>query len=201
MKIVKNKLRKLNRVFSIFNLQVKKGSFFDRPSTIELKGFNYRKLVCIEVGVNKGVNALSILENLDVEKLFLIDPYKKYVENAKGYSQGREMGKKVFLIAKNKLKDFKDRIKFIKMSSKDAVKLFQDNSIDFIYIDANHDYKFVKEDIKLYYPKLRKFGIIAGHDIEFEGVFKAVSEFCVENKLRGIVNGCDWIIKKGLEKE
>ena len=45
-----------------------------------------------------------------------------------------------------------------------AVTRFEDNSIDFVYVDARHDYKGVLEDLRLYWPKVRQGGILAGHD-------------------------------------
>ena len=51
---------------------------------------------------------------------------------------------------------------------------------DFLYIDGNHRYEAVKSDLINYYPRVKKGGIISGHDYEFEGtpdVKKAVDEF------------------------
>jgi hypothetical protein len=44
------------------------------------------------------------------------------------------------------------------------VSLFQDNTIDFVYVDARHDFCGVYEDLSLYYPKLKCDGVMAGHD-------------------------------------
>jgi hypothetical protein len=44
------------------------------------------------------------------------------------------------------------------------VHLFKDNSLDYIYIDGNHDYDHAKQDLKLWWPKLRPGGLMAGHD-------------------------------------
>lgn len=44
----------------------------------------------------------------------------------------------------------------------EAVKRIDNGAIDFIYVDARHDYCGVKEDIELYWPKLREGGIMAG---------------------------------------
>jgi len=52
----------------------------------------------------------------------------------------------------------------IRKLSMDAVKDFKDESLDFIYIDANHDFKYVIEDIFEWSKKIRKGGVIAGHD-------------------------------------
>jgi hypothetical protein len=43
-------------------------------------------------------------------------------------------------------------------------ELFEDNSLDFVYIDANHTYEGVKEDIKYWYPKVKPGGLLLGHD-------------------------------------
>ena len=45
-----------------------------------------------------------------------------------------------------------------------AVDLFQNESLDFIYIDARHDYKAVWDDLEAWFPKLRKGGLFSGHD-------------------------------------
>jgi cephalosporin hydroxylase len=60
------------------------------------------------------------------------------------------------------------------------VDLFKDNSIDFLFIDASHEYEDVKNDIKLWSPKVK--GIISGHDYcdAWPGVVRAVDE-CYPN--------------------
>jgi predicted O-methyltransferase YrrM len=63
------------------------------------------------------------------------------------------------------------------MSSLEAAAQFEDNSIDFVFIDAAHEYEFVKEDIAAWYPKVKPGGLFAGHDYNWTGVHKAVSEF------------------------
>lgn len=55
---------------------------------------------------------------------------------------------------------------------------FSNNEFDFLYIDANHSYDGVKRDLELYIPKVKKGGVIAGHDYveNWVGVRKAVDE-------------------------
>ena len=58
--------------------------------------------------------------------------------------------------------------------------MFEDNSIDFIYIDGNHQYDFVKKDLEDYVPKVKVGGVIAGHDYggpTTPGVTKAIDEY------------------------
>jgi len=66
-----------------------------------------------------------------------------------------------------------------KMKSEFAALDFKDQSLDFIYIDGNHLYDFVKKDILAWLPKLKKPGVIAGHDYAHKlapGVKPAVDE-------------------------
>jgi len=67
----------------------------------------------------------------------------------------------------------------IRMSSVEAAKLYDDYSLDFVFIDAQHDYDSVKEDILAWKDKVKKGGLLAGHDFNPEGdygVGKAVRE-------------------------
>ena len=52
------------------------------------------------------------------------------------------------------------------ISSEEGVKNITDESIDFLFIDGNHLYKNIKEDIELWFPKIKNGGIICGHDCE-----------------------------------
>ena len=78
--------------------------------------------------------------------------------------------------------------KAIRAQSLQAVKQFEDNSLDFVFIDASHEYEDVKDDIRTWYPKVKEGGIIAGHDylnLDFPGVEKAVHEFFDSVKQQG----------------
>ncbi len=52
------------------------------------------------------------------------------------------------------------------MTSEIASSIYQDNSLDMVFIDADHRYKYIKQDIELWLPKVKSRGIIAGHDCE-----------------------------------
>jgi len=59
-----------------------------------------------------------------------------------------------------------DIVKPLVMTSVDAVSIIKDEMFDLIFIDADHVYQAVKQDIELWLPKLKKGGIICGHDCE-----------------------------------
>ena len=71
-----------------------------------------------------------------------------------------------------------DVINPIRKRSHDAAISYKNRSLDFIFLDASHEYKDVLLDLQLFYPKLKRGGIIAGHDYaNFDGVWNAVDEF------------------------
>lgn len=77
---------------------------------------------------------------------------------------------------------YSDRVIVIEKPSNQAVKQIKDGSLDFVFIDANHSYKSVLEDIQIWYPKVRKDGMVSGHDYDISrkrlhGVIRAVREY------------------------
>lgn len=86
----------------------------------------------------------------------------------------------------------------IRMDSISASKKYEDNSIDFVFIDANHEYIDVKNDIEAWFSKVKIGGIIAGHDYtgSWKEVIRAVDEFFI-NKTILTSEGC-WIHEKVL---
>jgi hypothetical protein len=150
-------------------------------------------LVGIEIGVREGHNAKNILTKLPVKKIYLIDPYEKYSQNEKDLDFSICFDK-----AKKRLSKFKRKTEFITKKSEEAVADIT-NDIDFIYIDGNHQYKNVKQDMELYYDKLKDGGIMGGHDINNHDVLKAFSEF-VKDKKKFYVHNCDWWVIKRIKK-
>jgi hypothetical protein len=56
------------------------------------------------------------------------------------------------------------RCMFLRAFSVDAAAMIQDGSLDFVYIDSNHSFDSVTADLNAWVPKVRRFGIVAGHD-------------------------------------
>ena len=114
-----------------------------------------------EVGVEQCKYSECLLSKIPDLKLHCIDcweTYKDYREKKQGKYE--EYYKK----AVEKTKPFGDRAVLVKKYSMDAVKDFEDESLDFVYIDANHEFQQVTNDIAEWSKMVKKGGIIAGHD-------------------------------------
>lgn len=149
------------------------------------------KGVGIEIGTYRGDFAKVLLKKRGITKLFCIDPY-----NYDGDSQA-ENSNKAKSVAIRKLSKF--NMKFIFMPSSFAVEKITEK-VDFVYIDGDHTYKYVKEDIDNYWSLVKPGGYFGGHDFHYTwpGVIKAVTEFSVNNNLILNVESPDWWICKPL---
>ena len=76
----------------------------------------------------------------------------------------------------------------------DAAVNFADESIDFVFIDADHSYESVKKDIEAWLPKIRKNGIISGHDYG-NGNPSEVKQAVDEKFDNFQLNGSCWYLK------
>lgn len=133
----------------------------------------------VEVGVCDGRYSAILMQTIPGLKLTGIDPYTAYEKDSKGRSQNELDGK--LKQAQTRLGAYVD-YELVICHSVEAAKLIPDESLDFVFIDANHAYEFVKADIQAWYPKVRYGGIVSGHDYyEFKsgkgGVVQAVDEF------------------------
>ena len=161
-----------------------------RPSIIFLgKNSGYRELVGAEIGVREGYNAKSILLQLNIKKLYLVDPFVSYVEI------GLPKETCSIKVPQKILRRFKDKIEFVRLTSERAVNCVP-NNLDFVYIDASHQADDVRNDITSWYKKIKQGGILAGHDVCSPIVLKEVISF-LKNEDELFVKNIDWwIIKK-----
>lgn len=78
-----------------------------------------------------------------------------------------------------RIKLYRKRITLFEMPSREAAKEVGEEVLDFVFIDADHSYEECLADIKLWTPKVRKGGLVSGHDYmhpNFPGVARAVHE-------------------------
>ena len=83
----------------------------------------------------------------------------------------------------------------VKAHSVEASKLYEPNSLDFVFIDASHDEESVKEDLFHWLPRVKESGVIAGDDVNNENVANAVKWFFNDESLEII--GRQWMVDLG----
>jgi len=84
-----------------------------------------------------------------------------------------------------------------RMPTVEAAKKFADGSVDFIWVDAGHEYDEVLADLQAWWPKLKAQGIIGGDDFPMEGVERAVKEFFPSYDTGTERGWTWWRVKKG----
>lgn len=172
-----------------------------RPATLLMRGyFKDKEIVGVEIGVLEGDNSKSLLHELNIKKLFLIDVWELYSGQDTNYEyKGYNMDQ----CFKKVIRRFKDNEKVVIMKSKseDAIWNFKDDSLDFVYIDGNHNYKYVYQDLELWTKKIKHQGIIAGHDIFYvKDVYRAVKDWCDDYNQRFFFMQPDFYIILDKEK-
>lgn len=116
----------------------------------------------MELGVWRGENAKHILEKIYPRHFWLVDN-GYYPELMKWLDDTKKMV----------------NVHYLKLESKLMAHFFKDEILDMIFIDANHSYESVKLDIELWTSKVKKGGVISGHDYNHHhgtGVKQAVDE-------------------------
>ena len=156
------------------------------------KHFKNKFITAIEIGTFKGENAKCILNNLNINKIYLIDPWEEYVDYKE--DKTKKVLDNAYKITKNRLRNYEDKVEYLKDYFSNVVGKVP--KVDYVYIDGNHAYDYVLEDCRNYWNKVKDGGILAGHDIAWKEVLNAVQDFCKENNLNFQVNGQDWWIEK-----
>lgn len=126
-----------------------------------------------EVGVWKGKSAAYMCVEIansgkDIE-FYCIDNWLGSVEH-----QGNEDLPRLFEIFTENMKPVENYYTAMRMNSLDAVKNFENESLDFVFIDASHEYEDVKNDIAAWIPKVKNGGILAGHDFHHSPIKQAL---------------------------
>ena len=207
------------------NLAKKKS--IDRVELIRNIGSEFPRGKGVEVGTFKGEFSRQIMDAW-TGTLYMVDVWKglaneEYLDasNHSNFGEGFVYGEAIKSIS-----GYEDRAIMIRANSESASSIFEDGSLDFVYIDANHAYDYVAQDIVLWYPKIKPGGYLCGHDyiaIEwsedpnfaengkdkhiynrdfYHGVFgvnPAVDEFCEANGYDPIVTSewfGSWCLKK-----
>jgi len=116
----------------------------------------------VEIGVFKGEFSKHILNNWG-GTLYMVDVWRPLGDEYEDYSNHKGHVDAYQETMEN-IKGLENKGIMVRATSEIASDMFQDESLDFIFIDANHAYDFVVEDINLWFPKLKKGGMFSGHD-------------------------------------
>jgi predicted O-methyltransferase YrrM len=155
----------LSRVIGIYNLTLTPESPIEIPNvgreqlTQLFCELDYK--IGVEVGTESGLYAEKICRNNPGVELYCVDIWKTYP----GYRDHLEQATldKCLSDTQARLKPY--NVKFVQKYSMDAVKDFEDKSLDFVYIDANHEWPFIVYDLYYWSAKVRPGGIVSGHDL------------------------------------
>ena len=133
-----------------------------RGLTSIFRGLGFK--VGAEIGVASGRYSKWLSMKAKPSKLFLVDPYTAYSEYVEQHDEKGQAELDAKLAkAKERLDPF-NCCEFVKKTSMDALKDFNDNSLDFVFIDANHTFEYVVNDIAEWSKKVKPGGIVSGHD-------------------------------------
>lgn len=141
----------------------------------------------VEIGVADGWYSTKIMELGLVDKLYGVDPYRRH----RGYMDyTRESTfEKLRTNAHNALEKYYN-YEFIEDFSVNAAERFDNDSLDFVYIDGDHSYEATLADLDAWYFKVKPGGIIAGDDYirshrdkKHYDVIRAVDQFVAEEGL------------------
>jgi len=148
----------------------------------------------VEVGVHRGQLSRTLFKLIPGLKLYMVDIWsdESYPDNddtaaaekfrdlyRKKWRENMETARKN-VAGKNAV--------LIRADSITGAREFEDGSLDFVFIDADHSYEAVKADIATWMPKIRKGGLISGHDYEPKGKFgvkRAVDEIFGDRVITG----------------
>lgn len=118
-----------------------------------------------ELGVQAGLFAEHALREWPAcTEYYLVDIWAQQENYDDMANVNNEQQNEFFTQTKQRMEPFKDKAKFLRMTTTQAAEKVPDDSLDYVYVDARHDYCGVQEDLRNWWPKLRRGGIFAGHD-------------------------------------
>lgn len=166
----------------IINLD-KMDKIFDTRNEM-FSSFN-KNLVVAELGVFKGEFSKDIKKIIEPKRLFLVDLFSGYFGSGDKdglnhtYAQLEEEEQKLREFFKNDT-----NVEIIKNDTISFLDSLDNETLDIVYIDADHSYESVKKDLRHSLSKVKTGGLICGHDyVEYTQAKNAVDDFCRENNL------------------
>jgi predicted O-methyltransferase YrrM len=141
---------------------------------IQLFDFVFSQLadnsIIVNVGTYKGKSLSLMLSYVEASgksiKIYSVDDWSDIL-----YGDDGQDIKSIFI---ENMQDDINKFELIELDTCDASKLFNNNSIDFVFLDTQHSFTHVSKETNCWMPKVKKKGIISGHDYHWENVKNAV---------------------------
>jgi hypothetical protein len=180
----------------IFNLRGKSQDFEALTNIIDIIYNTINKpLKMVEIGSYSGESTEIFLKTNKIQVLYSVDPYEPITDKKYLISKSNmDLVEQKFITRLNTYIKENKLIK-IKLKSADYINMFSD-IVDFVYIDGDHSYESVKNDINLWKSKINENGFIGGHDYIYgwPGVMKAVNECFTIKELKRFKD-TSWLCK------
>jgi len=144
-----------------------------------------------EIGCHRGATTSALLRRNPDLKLIAVDLWAD--SGSVQYKDWNFKSSKSSFDARVRL--YTQRVIVLQGLSWEMAEKVNDNSLDFVFIDADHEYESVVKDIKAWTPKVKDDGFVTGHDTHFKGVYEAINELIPNWKPAGIDHV--WYCKKG----
>lgn len=138
-----------------------------------------------EIGVFRGVYAERIIERCQPERLYLVDLWNETIDWLIDGKLQNVGGEEAYQLVKSKFAQ-RPEVTLVRRHSAAFLASLPDASLDVIYLDADHSYQSVRDELSLAWHRVRPGGWIAGHDYcdLFPGVVQGVKEFLWRHKLK-----------------
>jgi len=160
-------------------------------------------VVYVETGVNKGVSISSVVQMCpNIKSVYGIDFYKPNTDefDKKRIVYSKEDVDFAYTRAKHRIRSsgHKNKISLILEDVSVAKDYFEDNSIDFLFLDHYLNQKDVEECLPMWYNKVKINGYFAGHDWVYHGVQSTVKDFRKQYDIQSPLSvfGGEWVWKK-----
>jgi predicted O-methyltransferase YrrM len=132
----------------------------------------------VEIGTADGRCTQQVLQACPRLHMVTVDPWMPQPENDGpedwvGWPHGDHE-----MTARARLAPFGPRCRIIKAFSVDVAATVRDGSLDFVFLDGDHSEAGVRADIAAWRPKIRRGGMLTGHDCAWQGVRAAIDDLC-----------------------
>jgi predicted O-methyltransferase YrrM len=149
----------------------------------------------VEVGVWCGRSVIGLAQMLkDYRKPFVtvyaVDAFKNtegLTEDMRTFIASQGGSIRPIFEQNCRLAHVDDQVRTLEGDSAECASHFIDGELDMVFIDADHRFEYVARDIKSWQPKLRRGGVLAGHDYADESVARAVQELLPGAAVQGLV--------------